>query len=1005
MNWSIARRTGAALALMALMAVVSMTTARADTELEIPSESALWEAAGKSYYNGTDKSAALQQYRLFVSNYGKSEQAAEAQYMIGECYFAIGDYETALSEYDRVHDRKGRDEYLDASVLIREGECHFNMGDFDSALVSWNRMLREHSDSFLVSEALYSSGLAYIAQNNFLKLRMVYKELLENRPGYGEMPQVKFALGLFAYTEKRYEDAENYFSEVNSDRGLYYLGRTLEDTGQYILAIQRYKQVLRQYPESPLRDDVAFSIADAFYRSGQNDVAVRSYREFLENYPESPFVPNARYKMACVTYQEKRYDESIRQLTEICATFGDDMVCAYAGYLIGDCYMHLGDRANAIFAYTDVLKRFGETSVASAALHKIVYAYVEDANYAQAIQLAGEFERRYPGDPLMARVRVLEGYAHYELEQYGPAILAFQNVLDKHVNTEVAERALFLATMGYRQQGELDRLITNYRHIATRLLPTPSPWRARTYFQLGEAYYEQGLYRESEGMYRLVLTGYPRSNVAAASLQGLVASLSQTGEYELALEEQQKFLLALANADSKEGTNSLAVGSIYFNQGKYEDALRQFQDFLARHATDPEAAAALKNSGDCYYRLQYYEQAITSWNDLLAQFPDSPEAEEALYRIADTQFGLGDFDRARASYSRLQASYPQGKHVADASFGLANCAYNSGQDQAAIAAFTTFVETFPKDARVEDAELGIQGAYYRSGQDMEEYLKRNPESALAADVYWNKGQEAFAAGDFRNAARAFERVTLDYPESESGAGALFYLAESYYRLDEWEQARAGYRNFTTTHPEHDLVELAYFRAATMSFQLEDFTEAADAFEHLRDLYPSGEYAALASYNASIAYQNIEDWPAAIGSLLLILHDYPESEKADGVWLQIAALYKDEVGNYDEALKAYAKALERGEAGSSEIHYQRGQCLEKLSRVDDALAEYQTAGSGGDEFSIASLSRIAEVQEERRNWNAALSAYQQIASSAANPDWVAMAQGRIEFIRQEQAAGR
>ena len=290
-------------------------------------------------------------------------------------------------------------------------------------------------------------------------------------------------------------------------------------------------------------------------------------------------------------------------------------------------------------------------------------------------------------------------------------------------------------------------------------------------------------------------------------------------------------------------------------------------------------------------------------------------------------------------------------------------------------------------------------------RSMEEYLERNPDSALAADVYWTKGQDAFAAGDFRTAARAFERVTLDYPGSESGPGALFYLAESYYRLEQWDQALAGYKNFTTTHPQHDLVELAQFRAATMYFQLERYTEAADAFERLRDLYPRGEYAALASFNASIAYQNVEDWPGAIGALMLILHDYPESEKAEGIWLQIAALYQEEVGDYEEALKAYGKALERRETAPSEIRYQRGQCLEKLGRLDDALAEYRQGGDGTDEFALASLSRAAEIHEKRRNWNAALSAYQQIVSSGASPEWVAMAQGRIEFIRQEQAAGR
>jgi tetratricopeptide (TPR) repeat protein len=990
-----------------LLLMTWVPAALAQKEIDTPGEEALWHAAGNAFEAGNDKSAALQQYRLFVSSYGGSERAAEAQYMIGECYFAIGDYEAALVEYKKVGDRNGQDKYLKASVLLRIGESHFNLTEFDEALQAWNKLLDEFEDSFLVSEALYASGLVHIVQQNFLKLNASYKRLLESRPGYGDMPQVKFALGLFAYQEKRYEDAIRFFSDVPSDRGLYYLGRTMEEMGQYILAIQRYKQVLRQYPDSPLADDVAFSIADAFYRSGQSDVAVRSYRSFLEDFPNSPFVPNARYKMACVTYQAGNYDESIRQLSEICETFRDDIVCAYAGYLVGDCYMHLQNRASAIFAYTDILKRFPETTVASAALHKIVYAYVEDANYAQAVQLAQEFVRRYPGDPLLARVRVLEGFAQYQLGDYGRAIMAFQNVLDRHVNTEVAERALFLSTMAYHQEGELDRLITNYRHIASRLLPTPSYWRARTYFQLGEAYYSQGLYREAEGMYRLVLTGYPRSNVAAASLQGLVASLSTIGEYDLALQEQQRFLLALANADSDEGTNSLAVGSIYFNQSKYEEALAQFQDFLAKHPDDPEAAFALMNAGDCYYRLQFYEQAVESWNQLLRRFPDSSVASEALYRIADTYFGLGDFQTAKASYARLQAKSPTGKHAADAAFGLANCAYNLGQDDAAIAAFGSFLQMYPKDVRVEDAELGIQSCYYRSGKDMEEYLQRNPDSALAADVYWNQGQDAFASGDLLKAARNFERVTLDYPDSESGAGALYYLAESYYRLEEWQQSLAGYRNFITTHPSHDLVEISKFRAGTVLFQLERYAEAADQYESLRDVHPHGEYAALASYNASIAYQKIEDWPAAIGALMLVLHDYPESEKSAGVWLQIAAIYQQEMGSYDDALKAYDEALARGEASPAEIHYQRGQCLEKLNRLDDAIAIYRSAADSGgsDPFVLASLNRIAEIHEERHDWAAAVAAYQQILRSGAGDDWISMAQARIEFIQEERAAGR
>jgi TolA-binding protein len=977
------------------------------SERNIPTETALWEAAGQAFTDGVDKSAAMQQYRLYVQSYGGSSRSSGAQYMLGECYFAAGDYEGALREYERVSKYNGMDNYLKASVLLRQGECYYNLGQFAPAIAKFDRLIEKHDDTFLLAEGLYEIGLSYIVEGNWMKLRTAYRELLERRPGYAEKPQVKFALGLFAYQEKRYDEAIAYFSEVPSDRGLYYLGRCLEDTGQYILAIQRYRQVLRQYPDSPLADDVAFSIAEAFYRSGQNSVAVRSYRSFLEKFPDSQFVPNARYKMACVTFSEGRFDESVRQLEEIVKLFPGEMISGYAQYLIGDCYMQLDRTAEAIFAWTDVVRAFKESKVASSALHKVIYAYTTEENYGQAIVLSDEFLDRFPGDDLSPRVRVLQGFSHFKLEEYSAAIRSFQNVVDKHVNTDVAERALYLSTMAYFKTGELDRLVTNYNYLASRLLPTPSEWRARTYYYLGEAYYQQGLYRHATGMYRLVLTGYPRSNVAAASLQGLVASRSQTGQYELALEEQEKYLLALANSDSEKGTNSLAVGSIYFNQHKYEDALKQFSEFLAKHPDDPSAPSALSNQGDCYYRLSYYEQAIESWRTLLTRFPQAPESEEALYRIADTQFGLGRFADATATYNRLQRQFPNGSYQADAGFGMANCAYNQGQDDMAIEAFGAFINANPKDPRVEDAELGIQSCYYRSDRDMEEYLEGHPDSPLAADIYWNKGQDAFSAGDFATAAKAFEKVTLDYPGSESGPGALFYLAESYYRSENMEPALAGYHNFMTTHPDHDLAELAHLRGATVQFKQEDFLDAALSYESLTDVFPDGQYAALASFNAAICYQEIEDWHAAIGGYVRFLTKYPQDENAVGLWVQIATLYQEELGDYGKAVEAYGHAVDSGDAPVAEACYRQGECHEKDGNIDKALASYAaSADQGGtvDPFRIASLARMAEIAEERGDWGGALSAWQKIQDAGGKPEWTAMATERIEGIRASGVTG-
>ncbi len=993
-------------ALLALLVLAAPPAFAGDDDAVVPNEDALWRAAGDTFARDADKGNALQQYQLYLTHYKKTDRAARAQYMVAECYFCNGDYDTALREYERVGKFKGGDPYLAGSALLRRGECQFNLGQRDRALETFTQLLQQSTDSFLAGEALFAMGQTQASLQDWRSVEKTYKQLLADRPGYQKLPQVQFVLGLFAYVKEDYEAATQHFDKVDTDLGLYYLGRCLEATGQYILAVQRYRQALRLYPDSPLADDAAFSVAEAFYNSDQNKVAARSYRDFLEGYPESKFVPMARYKQACVDYRSGEYNECVRKLEDLCKDLGGEPICAPANYLMGSAWMALGRTSHAIFAFTEVVKGYRDSDLASAAMHKVVYAYIAEKNYPQAVLMAHEFLDIFPGDPLAARVQVLLGYSHKELQEYDLAVREFQNVMDRHVNTDAGERALFLATDTYLKLEQYDRLITNYHFIANRLLPTPSPWRARTYYQLGEAYYHEGLFREAGSMYRLVLTGYPRSEVAAASLQGLVASYSQIGEYDLALEEQEKFLFELANADSEEGGNSLALGALYFNQHDYQKALEEITKFLERNPEGPQAATALLNQGDCYYRLQYYENAVEAWQKLVTSYPRANEAEEALYRLADTQFGLARFEEARASYLTLQKRAPDGPHAADAAFGLANCHYNQQQDQAAITAFQAFVEAFPEDPRVEDAELGIQSCYYRSGKDMEEYLGNRPDSPLAGDYYWTKGQNLFAEGNYEAAAKAFEKVTMDYADSESAPGALFYLAESYYRLEQMPMALAGYHNFLKTNPDHELVGLSRFREGTVLYKTEQYADAAEAYEYLVDTMPAGEYSPLALFNAGLCYQELEDWPAAIGALVRFQADYPDDERAKGLSFQIATLYQDELGDYENAAKTYSKALEKGEAGIEEIGYRQGQCYEKLDRIEQAVASYEMSASGADVAAphrIASLAQIGQISEERGDWNAAVQAYNRIVQTNGKPEWTAMAEGRLAEI-QAMTAG-
>ena len=345
--------------------------------------------------------------------------------------------------------------------------------------------------------------------------------------------------------------------------------------------------------------------------------------------------------------------------------------------------------------------------------------------------------------------------------------------------------------------------------------------------------------------------------------------------------------------------------------------------------------------------------------------------------------------------------------MADASFGLANCLYNQGDDEGAILAFNGFIQDYPDDPRVEDAELGVQSCYYRSGKDMEEYLETNPDSPMAADIYWNKGQDAFAAGNFAEAARAFERVTLDYPESESGPGALFYLAESYYRAEDRDQALAGYHNFMTTHPDHDLAELAHLRAATVLFKQERFAESAQGYETLVDNFPRVNTRRCRPTTPRSATRRSRTGtpPSAVTSASSWIIPSTRTPRACGSrWPACTRKSWEITGRRWKPTNTPSKAAMLRWPKCATGRANATKRTAKWKRPWPPTNSRRPQVPAADAFRVASLARLAEIAEERGDNRAAIQYWQSIVNAGGKPEWTQMAQDRLGALQSVGLAG-
>lgn len=101
-----------------------------------------------------------------------------------------------------------------------------------------------------------------------------------------------------------------------------------------------------------------------------------------------------------------------------------------------------------------------------------------------------------------------------------------------------------------------------------------------------------------------------------------------------------------------------------------------------------------------------------------------------------------------------------------------------------------------------------------------ELEKLNDEELFA------EGTSAFAAKDFKQAARYFDRLVDFHPDSPHRRAALYNAGLAHERLEQWEEARHRFAELADpAHGQDDALDAA-FRVAETLYHLERYTEAA-----------------------------------------------------------------------------------------------------------------------------------------------------------------------------------
>ena len=172
---------------------------------------------------------AKDQFKVYLTNYPRSEHADDARFLAGECALRLDNYEEAIQHYKKlVIDYPAYEEAIKAyeevigqskdplalsQSLYLVGESFDNLGLYQKAVEYYNRLLAEFPKSAEAKDALYGKGWGLFRLKEYQEAYKTLSQFVASSPTHPALVEASyraaeslFKLGNWADAQIRYRN-------------------------------------------------------------------------------------------------------------------------------------------------------------------------------------------------------------------------------------------------------------------------------------------------------------------------------------------------------------------------------------------------------------------------------------------------------------------------------------------------------------------------------------------------------------------------------------------------------------------------------------------------------------------------------------------------------------------------------------------------------------------------------------------------------------------------------
>lgn len=773
-----------------------------------------------------------------------TEMRTLSQYYVAYCAVRLFNEDSEYLTQKFVHENP-------ESPLINE--AHFNLAGYFYARKKWKDAISyyEISDPEKLtevqsSEYYFKLGYAYYMIKDIEKAKPILYRITDIDTKY--TPPALYYYSHIHYEEENYQTALNGFLRLTKDKTFGAIAP------YYIIQIyykqERYREIVDFAPgmidkvTSKRLAEVARITAEAYAQLGNYEESLPYFQTFLDS---ASFVTKEdKYQAGYAFYKAGEFDQAIELFSSISSD--DSKLGQNAAYYLADCYIRKEDKQNARLAFQSASRMDYDPSIQQDALFNyalITYELSSDP-WNEAIRAFEDFIRLFPESKRHDDAYRFLVQSYLNARNYKLALESLDKAdLNSDEMKEAYQKIAFYRGVEQFNNLEYSDAIQQFNK-SLKFGNHNQLLKAKAMYWKAETYYRMKLYNDAVQNY----SDFRNSPVAFNTEEfdrldyNLGYAYFQLSDFSKAINPFRTFVSNASSDLQKEKSDALnRIGDCFFAQANYNSASDYYN--RAAQTTGSDVEYAILQKGICEGLANKDIQKIKTLQGLTANYPGSIFMDDAYYEIAQSYVKISDTKQAIDNLEKLVGNYPNSSLAPSSYVQLGLLFYNSDNNTAAIKYYKEAINKYPGSEAAKDALVGLKNIYIDLNRVDDYFAFVNGMGELAPVISSNEqdslsyisAEKVYMTGNCKEAAKAFEKYTLQYSTGKYLVNAHYYKGDCNYQLKQFDEALSSF-NYVIQQPDNMFTEQALLGCARIQFDKKEYIKAIEHYSRLSENFPT-----------------------------------------------------------------------------------------------------------------------------------------------------------------------